>query len=127
MIRTLRAFFLLLAGIAVVVHMVIPHDHHVTAAGNTEAESCPVQEEPGHHLPVFPVHCHAFNDLAAEKFTPQIEKKENLSGFTMLVWSRDELSQVLHISNYSFIEYGESLPEIFLSEFSPLRAPPHIV
>ena len=126
-IKTIRAFLLFIAGIAVVGHMVIPHDHHISGTGDSAVETCPGEEKTSHQIPLFPLHCHAFNDLAAEKFTPQIEKKENLPALPMLIWPKDELLPVLHIAHYCFIEYGESIPEIFHSEFSPNRAPPNMI
>ena len=64
-IKSIRALFLLYAGLAMLVHMIIPHDHHLTGPVNGLKESCSMaHEKPGDH-PFFPAHCNAFNDMAA--------------------------------------------------------------
>jgi hypothetical protein len=66
-IRLLRIFTLFAAVASINIHMIIPHDHHLTESVSAQDDSCPASKnEPGHHTGL-PVHCHACNDLAFEK------------------------------------------------------------
>jgi hypothetical protein len=60
-----QIFFILLAAVIFNAHMIIPHDHHI--AGFDLCSNRQIADSHVHHHPVFPAHCHAFNDLTAEK------------------------------------------------------------
>ena len=66
-IKNIPVFFLLLASLALNAHMIIPHDHHVAESDAGQEDNCPVSDNSTNHHTSFPVHCHAFNDLASEK------------------------------------------------------------
>jgi hypothetical protein len=123
-IISIRAFSLLLAALAVVVHMVIPHDHHLPGMAGGLKNTCHVSHERSHHRPLFPAHCHAFNDLAAEKFSPVIIKQETQTSFASIVWYPDYILPDLHLSLLIFESSGKTFPDIYIPDFSPLRAPP---
>jgi hypothetical protein len=126
-IKTIRAFLLILAGLAIVVHMIIPHDHHLSGPLNGMKEQCPLsQQKPDHH-PVFPGHCHAFNDLAAEKFSPVIVKQENQTSFAAVIWYPGYIFPGLHLIQTIPENPGDTLPDIYLPDFALLRAPPAII
>lgn len=74
--RIITAFCLQLAGFALVAHSVIPHDHHLFSTVN-DTDQCPVSHEHPSQHPVFPAHCHAFNDMAAEKAVKLVIKKDS--------------------------------------------------
>lgn len=125
-IKSIRAFSLLLAGMAIVVHMIIPHDHHLAATVIGVKESCPFSQHKSEHHPFFPAHCHAFNDLAAEKFTPFIVKLESQTSFVSIIWRPDYIIPVLHILQKAFEKSAKPFPEIYIPDFSPFRAPPSV-
>ena len=66
-IKYIRALFLFLAVIILNAHMIIPHDHHQSESDLCQETKYPGSKDGRTHHPAFPVHCHAFNDLASEK------------------------------------------------------------
>jgi hypothetical protein len=120
----MRSFLLLLASLAIVAHMIIPHDHHIAGQINGLRESCQLPLERSHHHPLFPSHCHAFNDLAAEKFSPVIVKQETQTGFISIVWCPDYIIPYLNLVQKVIQNSGKPFPEIDIPDFSLLRAPP---
>ena len=106
--------------------MIIPHDHHPSDSGLCQENKYPVSKDGRTHHPAFPVHCHAFNDLASEKaivynlikyvkypdFTPGSVLNQ---AFTNLQISYGRISELFVLSVNSGI-----------LELSSLRAPPFI-
>jgi len=125
-IRYMRAFFLFLAVAILYAHMIIPHDHHPSDSGLCQENKYPVSKDGRTHHPAFPVHCHAFNDLASEKaivynlikyvrypdFTPGSVLNQ---AFTNLQISWGRISELFVLPVNSGI-----------LELSSLRAPPFI-
>jgi hypothetical protein len=66
-IRYIRISFLFLAVAILNAHILIPHDHHQADSDLCQESKYPVSQDRRNHHPVFPAHCHAFNDLATEK------------------------------------------------------------
>jgi hypothetical protein len=124
--KSIRAFFLLLAAMTVVVHMVIPHDHHLSGSAGGQKNSCHSSNERSHHRPLFPAHCHAFNDLAAEKFTPLIIKQETQTSFASIIWYPDYIVPDIHLSLLVIESSWKPFPDIYIPDFSPFRAPPSV-
>jgi hypothetical protein len=123
-IKYIRSIFLLIAGLALVSHMLIPHDHHLSGSINGLNESCPLSRERTDHHPLFPAHCHAFNDLAAEKIYPVIIKEQSQTSFVSVVWRPVYIIPGLILSHKLVEMSGKPFPDIPVSEFSPFRAPP---
>jgi hypothetical protein len=63
----MQVIFLFIAVAILNAHMIIPHDHHLTDSNFCQEQKYPVSKDRTTHHPTFPVHCHAFNDLASEK------------------------------------------------------------
>ena len=124
--RLIRSFCLLAAGLTLMAHNIIPHDHHLTGTDNGERESCPVSEERQHHHPHFPAHCHAFNDLAAEKFTPVVAKNDTGNSFAAVIWLPEEIIHRICLTQTSLYTFPVTIQEIQIPESSHLRAPPYI-
>ncbi|MBK9391897.1 MAG: hypothetical protein IPN68_17525 [Bacteroidetes bacterium] len=53
------------ACIALVAHLIIPHDHHSADSFPEQDNKCPAENNHSHNG--IPVHCHAFNDLCSGK------------------------------------------------------------
>jgi hypothetical protein len=89
-----------------------------------QKDTCPVSDERpgGHHG--FPVHCHAFNDLAAEKFSPVIIKKNFQSSFASVIWLPGYIMPEIHLSQTVPSDSGKPFSDIYIPDFSPFRAPP---
>jgi hypothetical protein len=104
--------------------MIIPHDHHLSGPVNGLKNSCHLSHERSHHRPFFPAHCHAFNDLAAEKFSPVILNHDTQTSFASIIWYPDYIFPALHISLTFIEDSGRSFLDIYIPDFSPFRAPP---
>ncbi len=125
-IKAIRTFFLLLAGALFFAHMIIPHDHHMPAPEPGKSETCPLSGDRQGHHPLFPLHCHAFNDLTAEKSAFIIVEEPHQTAYVMVLWKamaeipETELPRLIHKN------LPQSFRDNFLPDSSPLRAPPCI-
>ncbi len=122
-IKSIRSFFLLLAGFLFFTHMIIPHDHHMPVFSG-QKEDCPSQHQKSDHRPLFPMHCHAFNDLAAEKCTQIIIKQEYQISFVAVIWHPVILTSVLFLPHGPQEDLLKPFQDISIPDFSPFRAPP---
>jgi|WetSurMetagenome_2_1015567.scaffolds.fasta_scaffold593138_1 hypothetical protein len=124
--KKIPVFSLWLACIAIVVHMIIPHDHHLSDSSACQDESCPVSDNTPGHKTGFPIHCHALHDLTSEKAVIyQIISLVHQEYFITVNSSASSETHIL-ISDESTINRKEPLSEIYLLEYSSLRAPPSI-
>jgi hypothetical protein len=123
-IKQIQSFFLLLAAISFAVHMIIPHDHHLPGMTGGLKSSCHQSHDRSHHRPLFPAHCHAFNDLAAEKHTPLIIKQDTQNSFASIIWYPDYVIPYLQLTFLLFENTGKPFLDIYIPDFSPFRAPP---
>ena len=124
--KSIRLLFLLFAGAALVFHMLIPHDHHFSFQESGVKDSCPAGNERSDHHPLFPEHCYAFNDLAAEKFSPFIIRQNNQSGFATIIWFPDYIIPGLHISPAVLPASDKPFQQILIPDLFPFRGPPVI-
>lgn len=122
--KTIRHLFLLFAGLALISHMIIPHDHHFSFPENGMKDSCPVQGERSDHHPILPGHCSACNDLAAEKFSPVIIRQYCQVGFATVIWFPDYIIPGLHIFQTVLPASDMPFQQIYIPDFFPFRAPP---
>ena len=125
-IKSIRACFLLYAGLAIVMHMIIPHDHHLTGPVNGLKESCTLSHEKAGHHPLFPAHCFAFNDLAADRCSPVILRQETQTSYASVIWHPNYALPGLTLSITIIESTGKPFPDIYIPDFSPFRAPPYI-
>jgi hypothetical protein len=124
--KSIRLLFLLFAGMALLFHMIIPHDHHFSCPESGVRDSCPVQNERSDHHPLLPGHCHAFNDLAAEKFSPVIIRQYNQYGIATIIWLPDYIIPGVHISPTILPASDKPFQQIFIPDLFPFRGPPVI-
>jgi hypothetical protein len=124
--RSVCIFFFLLAGVATVVHMIIPHDHHLADPVTGQQDKCPASNGKSSHHTGFPVHCHAFNDLAAEKLSTFIYIKNIHSGFISVIRFSDLPDPELHTGEIIIFDSGKPFPYNYSVDSCPLRAPPSI-
>ena len=124
--KSIRLLFLLFAGVAMVSHTIIPHDHHFSCSEGGVKDTCPVENERSGHHPLFPGHCHAFNDLAAEKFIPINIRLDIQNAFVTVIWYPDYIIPGVQISQTSLPAFDKPFQQIFVTDFFPLRAPPSI-
>ncbi|MCX6320220.1 MAG: hypothetical protein NTX93_00220 [Bacteroidia bacterium] len=125
-IKNIPAFFLLLAGLVITAHLIIPHDHHLADSFTTKEDSCPVSNGKSGHSSGFPIHCHAFNDLTSEKATAYYFIC-NIQNNDILISSFfDSLAFELQFHIIPIIDLRESFPDHYLLELSQFRAPPSL-
>ncbi|MBK8882366.1 MAG: hypothetical protein IPN67_08260 [Bacteroidales bacterium] len=125
--KFIRSLLLLVAGMAIVAHMIIPHDHHPAGPVNGHKDICPISKGKADNHPSFPVHCHAFNDLPAEKFSRGIIKHEIQTSNVFVIWRTDSFVPGFHLSQNLSKDTGKPFPDIYLPDFLPLRAPPSTI
>ena len=123
-IKKIPVFFLFLAEFILCVHMSIPHDHHMPDTSASQEERCPVSENETDHHRGFPVHCHAFNDLASEKaVTFSIIKPVHHIAFMQDSIVEKEVSKIQLTWIRVFDLFIQPVTSD-ITEFSSLRAPP---
>jgi len=106
--------------------MIIPHDHHLAVPAAGLKESCSQTHENSDHRPVYPIHCLAFNDLAAEKFSPVIVRLVAQTSYASVIWHPEYTFPGLNLSSAVFENTGKFFPDIYVADFSQLRAPPSV-
>jgi len=104
--------------------MIIPHDHHLSASASLSGESCPFSHEKPHNHPLFPLHCHAFNDLVAEKFTPVVVHQITREKFVAVIWHPANIFAELFFPAPLVGIHEKQIPLIFIPDSYPPRAPP---
>lgn len=123
-IKNIPVFFLLLAGSVMSAHMIIPHDHHLTAPYSSQESSCPESDSKPDHHKGFPVHCHAFNDLTSEKAIVYIFSSNIIRNFVQTFSFFDQSSLLSQFHLFPFLDILNIIPESHLLGLSYLRGPP---
>ena len=125
-IKKIPVFFLWLAGLAIIAHIIIPHDHHLAGLFINQEDVCPVSNGKTGHSSGFPIHCHAFNDLASEKATKFVLTRNiptndiSISGFP------DASAFEFQVPRIMIYDIRKPFPDSPLLELSQLRAPPSL-
>ncbi|MCX6255300.1 MAG: hypothetical protein NTV31_12585 [Bacteroidia bacterium] len=125
-IKNIPGFFLLFAGLAINAHMIIPHDHHIMESVASQDDTCPVSNNKTDHHTGFPVHCHAFNDLTAEKAITYVQIKEIQCKDYVRSSFFDLDAFIYQFSGRRNFDIGKPPFNSDIPELSPLRAPPSI-
>jgi len=126
-IKHIPLFLLLLAGLLVSVHMIIPHDHHQAELSSDHGDSCPVSDGKSKNHHSFPVHCHAFNDLASEKVISYVVK-DNIHTIDVLVCLLpDSFVFDSYLKLQPIYDSRDRFTDFLLLEYSPFRAPPSLI
>lgn len=123
-VKNIPVLLLWIAGLAFCTHLMIPHDHHLGNTCSDQEDTCPVSNEKSSHSAGYPIHCHAFNDVASEKATAyhlilQVQNKDvSIIGFP------DGNTFDLQVACITIFEIREPFPDSYLLVLSLLRAPP---
>jgi hypothetical protein len=118
---------MLIAVLAIILHMVIPHDHHLSEACAGEENECPASGKDKDHNHGGPVHCHACNDFTSEKSVILLVVN-NLKSKCFL--SENELHcklPALHFAYFKEKDISGVLSDACLTSNNLLRAPPSII
>lgn len=122
--KNIQVILLFIAGLAIGVHMIIPHDHHPIDSFISQDDTCPVSKDKTQHPAGFPVHCHACNDLTSEK-APNLIVSGNLhNNFFVTDAVSNETNLQLFALESTIYDFTDIL---FISQTSDLfflRAPP---
>lgn len=125
--RITTALFLWTACFLMLVHSMIPHDHHSTDDFGLKDISCSYPDNSDHqhkHHDNLPGHCHALNDLTYEKAVV-FEFSVNDAGFEYLVSDNASTLQFeLYIHSVNHFNPPDRLPDAYHNALLPLRAPP---
>ena len=120
-------FSLWFAGLALITHLLLPHDHHIADTFSNQDENCPDSNNAAHHHPGFPMHCHAFNDLASEKAIIYFISKCIQSDDISTGVCPDAFSFSFPVSGVTITDNPEPVLISYLPGLSPLRAPPSLI
>jgi hypothetical protein len=126
-LKKIAVFWLWLAGLILCAHLLIPHDHHSSDGSLNQDENCPVSnKESGHHSG-FPLHCHAFNDLASEKY--RVYQISNNVGDNLIAFHSLSGTSIfkLPVTCLRIINLQKPFSGPYALESSLLRAPPSFV
>lgn len=125
-IKYISGISLWIAGLTLCTHLLLPHDHHLTEPFSYQDNNCPVSENKSGHKPVFPPHCHAFNDFASEK-ERLLHTSQNFQIIFFTTGSISEASDfALQICLGHVIDIQKPVFDSFTLELSFLRAPPSL-
>ena len=125
-VRNFGVLLILLAALALVGHMIIPHDHHLVESDVLQEGTCPAPDHSTHNHNGLPFHCHAFNDLASEKIISYfiLRNTQSRDFVTLSVFNLTVTD--LQLSCSRIFELLKLPVNSFILEFSSLRAPPLI-
>lgn len=123
-LKYISVFPLWLAGFTLSAHMFIPHDHHLAEPYSNQDKNCPAPNNKSDHKSGFPLHCHAFNDLASEKVRLYHVSQNFQFSFTFLNVLTDYNAPDLQNSCTSIIDFQKPIFDSYALELSLLRAPP---
>lgn len=124
MLKYISVLSLWLAWLLINAHLIIPHDHHSADLFGNKEDTCPVSDNKPVHNHGFPLHCHAFNDLTADKIVKYVVNKNiqtdyiSTAGFSDNVRFPDSRAKVT--------DSRQNLREPNFFDLSPLRAPPYL-
>ncbi len=125
--KNISVLFLSLAWLVMSAHMIIPHDHHLPGSFTGRDQSCPVSNGKSGHHPGFPVHCHAFNDLSAEKASSYVLRDNLQIGSIIFKSFHDTFDYEQKVTSIRIFDKQKPFPDFYLIEYSSLRAPPSLI
>jgi len=125
-LRNFGVLLLSLAALALVGHMIIPHDHHLVDSDALQEGTCPAPNNSTQHHNGLPFHCHAFNDLATEKVISYFILRNTQSRDFVTLPIFNLTITDLQLSCSRFFEVLILPVNSFILELSSLRAPPII-
>ncbi|MCX6333323.1 MAG: hypothetical protein NT092_03365 [Bacteroidia bacterium] len=115
-----------LAVAALWAHMIIPHDHHIIEAFADEEQNCPASNHKSGHNSKFPIHCHAFNDLASEKARVYHISQNIQDGFNALFTLPNNFISEPQFSFSGINDFQTTFLSSCTHNFYLLRAPPSL-
>jgi hypothetical protein len=124
--KYISIYFMWLAVVTIWAHMIIPHDHHILETFSDQEQNCPASHHQSGDKSEFPVHCHAFNDLASEKARSFHISRNITDGFAALIIIPDNLISEPQIAASGITDFQTHVLSSFLDKAALLRAPPSL-
>jgi hypothetical protein len=113
-----------LAILVILLHMFMPHDHHLDTSFTDTDQSCNSHENETENRSTFPAHCHAFNILDFEKSRASVNTSHE---FTTSDFHTVEITSGLIATNLRYSDFLELPLTVDFQKLSLLRAPPSLV
>jgi len=116
------AYILLIVGLIIFSHSIIPHDHHYTEVCETEHDTHQGHEDATND----PIHCHFLNDIIISKAISNINLNSinNLLLLFITIYQNDEIDDNQSLTIIRFLD-DDGLPDrqTFI-DVSPSRGSP---
>lgn len=127
--KNIAVFSLWLAGLVIMAHLLIPHDHHSDSSVFNKDNECHAgNTSHPDKSPVFPMHCHALNDLTFEKTSSVIFVYNDIPAFDLFIVSLfDSVVPDIDLSRIKIKDFHKPLKETDFLRLSPFRGPPALV
>lgn len=127
--KNIAVFSLWLAGLVIIAHLFIAHDHHSDCSVFNKENDCHADNTklPA-KSPAFPLHCHALNNLTFEKTATIFFVNNNIPTCDLFILSF--FDSAISVSSSSYIkikDFQKPLIETDFLRLSPLRAPPSLI
>ena len=127
--KNIAVFSLWLAGLVIMAHLMIPHDHHSDCSEFSKENQCHADNtKTPVKAPVFPIHCHALNDLTFDKTSVTFVIFNNFPSSDLFLFSFFETS--IANSEVCRISRKNLRSPLILAKYlrlSPFRAPPTLI
>jgi len=115
------SIFLLITGLVILSHSILPHDHHYDNHLETTHEEHQEKNTSGNE----PIHCHFFNDIVIEKVSISHKSIVKPISLFILYITNISFNFTEDLGHKSFTNQAFHFPsKLFLSENSPTRGSP---
>jgi len=125
--KNIRIMILLLAGLIILLHSTIPHNHHIDSF-SYHSDNCFTQETSPESSDEAKLHCHAFNNIVTEKINSiTFNSKSDLTFILFFISSSGNIQADNEFELSTFFTYNIVLhKQYFSTELAP-RGPPSLV
>lgn len=121
-------FPLWLAGLVIMAHLFIPHDHHSETSVFNMEEACHSKgDDSHHHTPFQPFHCHALNDLAFKNTSQVLLTDNNFPTCDLFTFSFfDSVTAASNSSKIRTKDFQNPFINIYFLKVTSFRGPPSL-
>jgi len=127
-LKNIAVFSLWLAGLVIIAHSLIPHDHHSEYSILDNKEACHSGKS---ELPLkpssFPIHCHALNDLTFKNTSTTILVFNDIPTCDLFILSFFDTAIPNVATDFNKKDFPIPLIKTDFLRLSPFRAPPALV
>ena len=123
--KNIRIVLILLAGLVILLHSIIPHHHHSDSYSDHNYSDFGTTQTSGESSDEANKHCHAFNNIVTEKFdtkTFDTNTESNINLFFVSVFGAEQVNNKVEPTTF-FIQNIVPLKQYFSTELS-FRGPP---